>query len=809
MTLRWIGYDPLEGFVGMVNPAFDQRAWRFREDDGTETSATWTAAQNTVPSPKPVNEVFRLRFEIQETAGASQNNATIVLQYDINNSNSWVNIDEASPGVRLTESAFVAHGTATTNQLTAGTGTFRPGIVATTASGTDISFAGNDHAEVEWCFHLVGADLNDGDTVRFRVTINGALPATSTAGNASLTVVKEEEPGDVFAVIDIDLVGSIEISVVAEEEGGESSQLPVQRPVFDVDVGSWGRNVPSGNIVTSHSAVIRESISSPDGDNIFESTNATGVYVAKFGIGDLPSDFDSMLTYGWQVRARLWSTGGNKNNTRHLDIRVMSDDGATVLAAWDAAGAWHRIANNPAASAEFQNSPVTAFPYVNTSVGRDVWDNAVVEIAADVTRSGAGDTYQLQIDTLEFSGTYVAGDPAESFELNLSAGVEAVVTPAVSLTISIPVEASIGISASPSVSVALEVGAGSDLSAQSQKLVPQSLAIGSQSAIDVVVAKFAGVEESFETVVGIEVNHSASSDSSAEFVINTAASVDLSVSTGLVATDLTVTAAASVEVAGEPEKQSSVSIEIRTDTSIDVIKHASSEVSFEAQASITKASTSMSDGAASVVIPINASIDIQHTSSRAVATEFVQTTSIVHTAFKQAGVTVSVATSSDTTLDAQPSVSTSIEYGIDSEVFVSGAISVSASTSFESVAFVDVATGKSAEVSAFVDIAGGVQVDPSVGVTVTASLDTLTSIALDPSKHVSSTSQLDQRIGLVVKLLNATQESIFVSISVAHVERCDLSTAYAENIALLPARLENRNIGSALRQQLDILAARR
>jgi hypothetical protein len=182
-----------------VTPTFDQRAFRFRNDDGNEVNATWKADQG-VSTTQLIGEVFRLRIAVQETAGGAINNQSIVLQANVNNLG-WQDVGPTSSRVRLGQSEHVSNGTPTTRQLAGTTGTFVPGVLLTTTSGTNISFSGNDHTEVEWASLLITGDVPAGATVQFRVTINGALPAATTSGVPTLTA--EAPPvtgGSIFQV---------------------------------------------------------------------------------------------------------------------------------------------------------------------------------------------------------------------------------------------------------------------------------------------------------------------------------------------------------------------------------------------------------------------------------------------------------------------------------------------------------------------------------------------------------------------------------------------------------------------------------
>jgi len=182
--LLWQAEDPLADFGLHASFTADQRAYRFRNDDGNEANATWKAAENT-PIDQVIGEIFRLRIAVQEIAGGSGNNRTIVLQSNINGAG-WFDVGPSTNGVRLGQSHHVADQTLTTRQLTGTSGTFIPGLLLTETSGTDISFNGNDHTEVEWASLLITGDVPTGATVNFRTTVNGSVTDTVTA-SPSLT----------------------------------------------------------------------------------------------------------------------------------------------------------------------------------------------------------------------------------------------------------------------------------------------------------------------------------------------------------------------------------------------------------------------------------------------------------------------------------------------------------------------------------------------------------------------------------------------------------------------------------------------
>jgi hypothetical protein len=192
MTWRWEGLDPLAGFTLMTTPTWDsERAFRFRNDDGSQTTATWKAAQNTTIS-QLVGANFRLRVESQMTNAGDTTAVAWTLQYRIDGG-TWTTATDAT-AVRYVTSSFVSNGTATTNQLTAGTGTFVAGYVMTSANPTSTnSMVASTHTENEWNLRLVGVD--NGATVEFRVLVNDTAQTGTTT--PSLTATSADRHGDV------------------------------------------------------------------------------------------------------------------------------------------------------------------------------------------------------------------------------------------------------------------------------------------------------------------------------------------------------------------------------------------------------------------------------------------------------------------------------------------------------------------------------------------------------------------------------------------------------------------------------------
>lgn len=182
--------------------AFNQKAFRGRNDDGNETTATWKANQNTNWS-QVVDTNFRVRFEIQETAACAGANKVWRLQYNRTplggSPAGWVDASASSNVVRASASPNLADAANLTDQLTVGTGTFVGATgfdeVDCNAGGSSMDVAASGHSECEFCVQLRSADTAAGDTIQLRVTDAGSALAaydatptmTRSSGAVSLT----------------------------------------------------------------------------------------------------------------------------------------------------------------------------------------------------------------------------------------------------------------------------------------------------------------------------------------------------------------------------------------------------------------------------------------------------------------------------------------------------------------------------------------------------------------------------------------------------------------------------------------------
>ncbi len=188
-----IRVDLIQVTVYYSAPAFTQASFQGRNDNGNETAATWKAAADTNWIQK-VDENFRVRFVVQETAGVSVADKTFQLEYN-RNGGGWNDVTAASSVVRAWASPNVADGADTTQQV--GSGTFvtpNAGFdeVNGLAGGTSLDFSGSDEVEVEYSVQIRSAGVANDDTIQLRVKSLDSYTSTPTVTVSGIPVFDQD-----------------------------------------------------------------------------------------------------------------------------------------------------------------------------------------------------------------------------------------------------------------------------------------------------------------------------------------------------------------------------------------------------------------------------------------------------------------------------------------------------------------------------------------------------------------------------------------------------------------------------------------
>jgi hypothetical protein len=144
--------------------AVTQASYRGRNDDGTEATATWKAAANTLWHA-PLNANFRVRFLLQVATAISSTGFVLMRSL---NGGAYTAVTGASAVVKAAASPNVTDGAATTKQL--GVGTFVAGSFdEVDGAWASVSVAIGSETEMECCIQVVAADVKPLNTIALRV----------------------------------------------------------------------------------------------------------------------------------------------------------------------------------------------------------------------------------------------------------------------------------------------------------------------------------------------------------------------------------------------------------------------------------------------------------------------------------------------------------------------------------------------------------------------------------------------------------------------------------------------------------------
>lgn len=178
----------------MASPILNQERFRGRNDDGSESGATWKTTgsnQNWSNGTDTANR-FRVRFVIRESNSRNANNSYIL--FYSHNSGTYTNLTTSSNVIRGIVSKnttwTITDGDATTEQLAwAGGGTWFAGYYDDNQS-TSTVLLNNQYTEMEYCLYLVDADVNNGDVIDLRVYISPSTELTNYNQVPRITVTK-------------------------------------------------------------------------------------------------------------------------------------------------------------------------------------------------------------------------------------------------------------------------------------------------------------------------------------------------------------------------------------------------------------------------------------------------------------------------------------------------------------------------------------------------------------------------------------------------------------------------------------------
>ncbi|MEJ8803451.1 MBG domain-containing protein [Pontibacter sp. H249] len=181
-------------FDAVASPTLTQSSWRWRNDDGSETSATWKGSENQEIKVNSADETLRLRIKLNSQADANhpQDNWPVsisnAISYATSPAGPFTRIPVTSTAGEhfvLAAGAHVPSGTATTRQLATSAGeSFRAGEVINSSTAAGMLTFNNETIvkEFEWVIKPTSAAV--GGKYYFRldqVNYSGPLPSIDYA----------------------------------------------------------------------------------------------------------------------------------------------------------------------------------------------------------------------------------------------------------------------------------------------------------------------------------------------------------------------------------------------------------------------------------------------------------------------------------------------------------------------------------------------------------------------------------------------------------------------------------------------------
>ena len=176
----------------------DVDAFRFYSD-GTESGSSPKAAEDTnIELDATGDAQFHLRYRIQNTtaeAGAGTDDYALEVS---KNSGSYAAVTASSSDVQSDTASGLTADAATTNRATNGisdgTGSFVAGEQEETNGVIEnIALTASNFTEHVWACKLIDADLGDGNTLDFRVTLNAGAPGMANSVTPRITTPSDAD----------------------------------------------------------------------------------------------------------------------------------------------------------------------------------------------------------------------------------------------------------------------------------------------------------------------------------------------------------------------------------------------------------------------------------------------------------------------------------------------------------------------------------------------------------------------------------------------------------------------------------------
>lgn len=175
----------------MPTPAYDQDAFRGRDDDVALNSGTFNGGGGLNTNwTQDTGTNFRLRFVVQETAGNMAANETFTLFFDHEGAG-YAEMTTSTP-LQPADTTQYANGDTTTQVI--GSGTYVTGDAAAGVDNAEdtgnVDFGGSDEVEIEFNLTIDAAQVNDADEILVRVRLSDGTVLDAYTNTPTITVNK-------------------------------------------------------------------------------------------------------------------------------------------------------------------------------------------------------------------------------------------------------------------------------------------------------------------------------------------------------------------------------------------------------------------------------------------------------------------------------------------------------------------------------------------------------------------------------------------------------------------------------------------
>ena len=173
-------------------PVYTQSRYRWRNDDGSESAATWAAAEDTVLSNLAKSTIKRLRFTIANrgwTRGAGPQFLIEFAQTATCSAGTYAAVPTGTGSDwQVVDSTNITDGNTTTNQLTSANAFFKAGYVKDTANQTAaLTLSSEEFTEIEYSIQANSSAL-DGGSYCFRLSDAGSTSTFSYSVYPRVTI---------------------------------------------------------------------------------------------------------------------------------------------------------------------------------------------------------------------------------------------------------------------------------------------------------------------------------------------------------------------------------------------------------------------------------------------------------------------------------------------------------------------------------------------------------------------------------------------------------------------------------------------